>query len=91
MDRQWKILVLQRGWVVVGRFKNAGHLGQYREGEGCHVIRRWGTDQGLGQLVDGPRSQTILDACGEVRTHELTVVFEIACNQQAWSDWEQAQ
>lgn len=83
----WKIVVLQRGWVVVGKFHSAGHLGQYREGSQCHVIRRWGTDKGIGQLIDGPRPQTILDPCGEVRTHELTVVFEITCDQDSWESW----
>ena len=43
-----RIIVLQRGWVAVGRF--------YQDGSACRlecaqIIRRWGTTRGLGELA----------------------------------------
>jgi hypothetical protein len=71
-----RILVLQRGWVVVGNYSE--------EGDECvltdaSVIRRWGTTKGLGQLASGPLADTVLDACGTVRAHKLAVVMQIEC------------
>lgn len=78
----WKIVVLQRGWVLVGRYS--------RDGDDCvledaKVIRRWGTTAGLGQLVDGPLSETVLDDAGRVEFHVLTQVFAIDANPEAWA------
>lgn len=69
-----RIVILQRGWVVVGRW--------HRDGDdvtitGASVIRRWGTTKGLGELVDGPLSDTVLDPAGTVRCHVLGVVAAI--------------
>jgi hypothetical protein len=79
-----KIVVLQRGWVVVGRFE--------REGTQCKlynasVIRKWGTTCGLGEIAkDGPTSNTILDKCnGAVEFDYLTVIFTIDCEASKWS------
>ena len=43
------------------------------------VIRRWGTTKGLGQLINGPLKETVLDPCGTVEIHEQTVVAAIKC------------
>jgi len=48
------------------------------------VIRKWGTEQGLGQLITGPMKETVLDPCGTVEIHEQTVVADIRCV----SGWE---
>ena len=48
------------------------------------VIRKWGTTQGLGQLITGPVKDTVLDPCGTVEIHEQTVVAVIQCV----SGWE---
>jgi hypothetical protein len=78
-----KIVVLQRGWVMVGRFE--------RNGSDCKlhnasVIRSWGTTKGLGEIAsEGPKSSTKLDKCnGLVEFDYLTVVASIACNESAW-------
>jgi len=77
------IVVLQRGFCLVGRLK--------RNGSDCElfdssVIRRWGTTQGLGQIAkDGPTEDTILDPCnGVVKFDYLTVVFTIDCVKDNW-------
>ena len=78
-----KIVVLQRGWNLVGRFE--------REGADCtlhnaSVIRYWGTTQGLGEIAqNGPTEKTKMDKCfGEVKFDILTVVFTLDCKEEAW-------
>lgn len=78
-----KIVILQRGWAMVGRFK--------REGNECSlldasVIRTWGTTKGLGEIAEGgPTSNTKLDKCnGLVEFDYLTVVATISCNEAEW-------
>lgn len=80
---EYKIVVLQRGWVVVGIME--------REGSQCKlhnaaVIRNWGTKKGLGELAEeGPKKDTILDSCnGVVEFDYLTVVLTIAVNEAKW-------
>lgn len=78
-----RIVILQRGWAMVGRFE--------RNGSDCKlydasVIRRWGTTKGLGEIAkDGPTSETELDKCnGEVSFDYLTVVCSIQCTESVW-------
>lgn len=78
-----QIVVLHRGWVVVGDV--------IREKEevivqNAHIIRRWGTTKGLGQLaLEGKQEDTILDAAGTVRAHEQSVVLFIDCVPEKWT------
>lgn len=78
-----KIVVLQRGWVAIGRF--------FRKDNDCEltdafIIRRWGTTAGLGQLASqGKQSETALDKCyKEINFDYLTVVFLMQCDQEIW-------
>lgn len=80
---QKRIIILQRGWVMVGDFE--------RNGSDCKlhnasVIREWGTSKGLGELAEyGPLEDTILDSCfGVVEFDYLTVVATIAVNEDKW-------
>lgn len=82
------ILILQRGWVVIGEMERDGPYVTLRN---AAVIRRWGTDKGIGQLaIEGPRPETILDRCPSVRAHELTIVMEIPCDAKATAIWRSA-
>jgi len=77
-----KIVILQRGWVYIGRFE--------RNGNDCKLhnascIRTWGTTKGLQELVNGATSKTVLDKCeGVVEFDWLTVVHTITVNQEKW-------
>lgn len=78
-----KIVILQRGWTMVGRFE--------RNGSDCKlynasVIRSWGTTKGLGEIAkDGPTSNTKLDPTnGVVEFDYLTVVAMISCEESKW-------
>lgn len=78
-----KICVLQRGWVVVGRFNRNGNTCTL---ENASVIRLWGTTQGLGELAaNGPTDKTRLDKChGQVKFDFLTMVLSIDCKEEVW-------
>ena len=77
-----KIVILQRGWVMIGRYSE--------EGDKCSlddamVIRRWGTTDGLGQLaLKGKQTDTKLEKAGHVDFNILTVVATINCKDQLW-------
>ena len=78
-----KIVILQRGWVFIGRW--------VEDGDNCaldnaHTIRVWGTTKGLGQLaLEGKTSSTKLDKAGRVEFHRLTVVATINARQDLWN------
>ena len=78
-----KIVILQRGWCMVGRLERNGDNYKLHN---ASVIRRWGTSRGLGELAEnGPLPETKLDPCnGEVEFDRLTVVATIACNEAKW-------
>jgi hypothetical protein len=85
-----QIVVLQRGWVAIGRFS--------QKGEQCHltnasVVRRWGTENGLGELAEkGPipngtgNGPTTLDKCPDLHFHEMTVVCRMDVNEAVWGE-----
>lgn len=77
-----RIVVLQRGWVLVGHYAEEGDEIQLTN---AAVIRTWGTTKGLGELVDGPTPNTVLDRCsGAVRSHRLSVVLTIDVEAESW-------
>ena len=81
-NKPLRILVLQRGWAVIGRVSKFGPLGQYIKVENAAVIRRWGTSKGLGELAEkGPLQNTVLDECPPITCHELTVCFQMDCSE----------
>jgi len=77
-----RIVILQRGWVVVGRWSRDGDMCSLEQ---AAVIRTWGTTKGLGELVGGPTSLTKLDPAGHVEFHILTVVATLDADEDAWA------
>ena len=79
-----RIVILQRGWVMVGRYSQEGDECRL---DGASVIRRWGTTKGLGELAAGGpiERKTILDPAPTVRFHALTVIATIACEESKWA------
>lgn len=76
------IVVLQRGWVVVGRLTRGETQCTLAD---AHVVRVWGTTKGLGEIaLNGPTAKTVLDPCGVVHYHPLTEVLSIQCTQDKW-------
>lgn len=76
-----KIVVLQRGWVVVGRYQRIGDEIRVRN---ASVVQVWGTTKGLGEICAGPTGKTVLDKCGDVRCPYLGVVATMDCDQESW-------
>lgn len=82
MSDMTKILILQRGWVVVGRYAKDGDEHVLTD---AAVVRLWGTTKGIGQIaLAGPTPNTVLDKAGTVRAHQLATVMVIDCDEQAW-------
>lgn len=82
IDDGIKIVILQRGWVVIGKYHQDGEYGVLTD---AYVIRRWGTDEGLGQLArEGKQEETKLEKTGTIRFHELTSVAMIDCDEGKW-------
>lgn len=78
-----KIVILQRGWVVVGRWAQRGSACKLDD---AAIIRRWGTTKGLGEIAkNGPTSDTVLDTTPRITYHELTAVATIDCEESAWA------
>jgi hypothetical protein len=77
-----KIVVLDRGFVYVGRFECEGEQVLI---SGARSLIRWGTNAHLGQLVNGPLENTKMgDRCC-VRAFLDQVKHTIEVNQDAWS------
>lgn len=77
-----RIVILQRGWVCVGKLKQKGMDCTL---ENAYVVRRWGTSKGLGELaLEGKKSETVLDKAGVVNYHKLTEVANIKCDENVW-------
>jgi hypothetical protein len=78
------IVVLQRGWVVVGNLQKNGV--EYSLTKGA-VIRSWGTTKGLGEIAEnGPTVSTQLDPIPDSKFHELTSVIRIKCDEVEWKN-----
>jgi len=77
-----RIVILQRGWVYVGRYSVTNENEHRLDNAKC--IRIWGTTKGLGELISGPTSSTKLDEAGTVRFNPLTVVASLDCEAAKW-------
>ena len=81
-DGDIKIVVLQRGWIYIGRFERIGNDCKLHN---AYNIRAWGTTKGLPELVNGATKDTKLDKCeGIVEFDWLTVVHTITVNSKSW-------
>lgn len=77
-----RIVILQRGWVVVGRYSKNKEYCTVRNG---YVIRRWGTTEGLPELaIKGPLSETKLEPSPKITFHGLTEIASIECEESKW-------
>jgi hypothetical protein len=77
-----KIVVLDRGFVYVGRVAIEGDFIVIKSAKN---IRAWGTSKGLGELVSGPLSGTKLDTVGTVRVPSRALISFIDVEQSKWN------
>ena len=79
----WSIVVLDRGWVFVGK------LTYDEDGNGVltHAanIRQWGTTQGLPEIQSGPTPKTVLDRCSlPIRFQSAILTLDAA--EEGWEN-----
>lgn len=78
-----QIVILNRGWVVVGNYSEKGDDCTLTD---ASVIRVWGTTKGIGELAEnGPLTNTKLDPCTNVHFNKLTMVARLDVNESKWS------
>lgn len=82
IDHGLQIAVLDRGFVYIGRVVT--------DDGWCYIsgawnIRRWGTTQGLGELVNGALPNTRLDRVGNVRVPLHALIHLIAVESEKWT------
>lgn len=77
-----KIVVLDRGFVYVGRVAIEGDFVVISSAKN---IRKWGTSKGLGEIVSGPLANTVLDTIGTVRAPLRAVIHMIEVEQSKWN------
>ena len=84
IDGGVRIVILQRGWVFVGRYSQQGSNCKLEKG---YNVRKWGTTKGLGEIaLSGPTKDTVLDAIPNAEFHELTVIATLQCVEDKWLD-----
>lgn len=77
-----RILVLQRGWVYVGRYQCDDRTVRLTD---ARCIRFWGTTGGLAELAtSGPTEKTKLESPVTVEAPLTSVINTIQCNASAW-------
>jgi hypothetical protein len=77
-----RIVILQRGWVAVGRYSQRGDECRL---DGASIVRVWGTTRGLPEIAaEGPTANTVLDPSPPLRFHPLTVIATIDCDAVKW-------
>ena len=82
VDAPYQIVVLDRGFVYVGRVKWQYNIWTITDAK---CIRKWGTTKGLGELVNGPTPETILDTVGTVHVPEHSLIHLIDVVESAWT------
>jgi len=70
----------------VWAFKSAVQRGAWVHMINARTIRFWGTSKGINELVDGPTSETTLDALAPVMSvHAIAVIAIIPCAEGPWA------
>ena len=77
-----QIVVLDRGFVYVG---DTQKVGDFILIQNAQNIRLWGTSKGLGELYNGPLSNTKLDPTGTVRAPYRALIALIAVDESKWA------
>ena len=83
MNAPYQIAVLDRGFVYIGRVEWNDDVLTITNAK---CIRRWGTTKGLGELVNGPLPETILDTVGTVHVPERSLIHLIDVMEGAWKN-----
>ena len=78
-----QIVILQRGWVVIGDYSLKNDECLLTDSA---VIRTWGTTKGLGEIAElGPLTNTKIDRCPDLRFHPMTVIARMDVVEDKWN------
>lgn len=80
-DHGLALVVADRGHVWLGRAVTDGAWTRITK---ARVVRRWGTTEGLNQLVHGPRPDTRIDAPADLKVASRAVIAVIPVEAAAW-------
>ena len=80
-----KIVVIERGFVYVGRVEKNDETGDVTI-YGARSLIRWGSSQHLGELVDGPLKNTKLGASCTVLVRQQQIIHMIEVNNGGWNN-----
>jgi hypothetical protein len=84
MKKDRRIVVLHRGWVVVGDVAEPSQPGWFKLTNAA-VVRRWGTSKGLGELAEsGPLPSSALDPTPDQEFPLSAIINSIQCNAKNW-------
>jgi len=83
VDAPYQIAVLDRGFVYIGYVKWNNDVLTITN---ARCIRRWGTTKGLGELVNGPQPETILDMVGTIHVPVRSLIHLIDVVESAWKN-----
>ena len=86
MNDPVRILILDRGHVWVCRCPEPQNFALWLPVTDARTIRRWGTTQGLAELVRGPLEGTQLDALLPTATVPVRAVLAVIdCEEEKWA------
>ena len=84
-------------WGTTLVIASAGHVwvaksitfdGMFYHLHNARTVRRWGTTEGLNELVRGPTKETVLDAPAPLVTVvPVAMIALIPCSEGCWPDW----
>jgi len=83
--QQWgaSLFVATHGFVWFA--KSVIYDGTFYHLTHAQTVRRWGTEHGLNQLVDGPTKDTVLDAKADLVTVMASAAIAIIpCREEKW-------
>lgn len=75
------LVIADRGHVWIGRAVTRGDWTHIAAGR---VVRRWGTTEGVNQLVKGPTPSTKLDAPADLKVATRAVIAIVPVEESAW-------
>lgn len=80
---QYQGVILTHGWFIIGPRTYATE--QQFTLSNAVVVKRWGTERGVGPLIKGPADATELDVLpGDVVFEEHAVIYRFDCDVEAW-------
>lgn len=87
-EKECRLVVCHRGYIFIGYVsRREGPIGPEIIIERAKNLRRWGTTRGLGELVDGPTPNTVLDDAPQpVCLHPLQIIWSGPVNSKLWEE-----